>query len=521
MKIYESGASLDKKILEGVNILADNVVSTLGPRGRNVILQEKDKRPVITKDGVSVAEFIDLEDPVMNAGAQVIKQAARETNNVAGDGTTTATVLSRAILNNSRRYLVSGVSPTELQKGMQKCCDAICEKIEEVSRPIQSEEDIAHIATISANNDEAIGDLIAKAVSSVGKDGSITIEEARSVSTSLDLVAGFRYDSGYAASAFINDERRGAVAFDNCLLLVADCKLDKVEQILNILKDVAREGRPLVIVASEIEGQALAALIMNTVRGTMKIAAVKAPGYGEERRSVLKDLCVATGATYITAGGANKLSEAKLEDLGSCEKIEILKNVTTIVDGAGDSEETEKHIETIKVEIENTDDMHEVERLQQRITRLASGVAIIKVGAMTEVEMVEKKHRLEDALEAVRAARDSGIVPGGGVALLRAIQEVELEVENEEQGIGVQCVISSCREPFRQIAKNAGESADLLESAVSAMEGDQGFDFRKMEPCDMIERGIVDPAKVTITALQNAVSAAGTLITTGHAIIEK
>ena len=521
MKTYDSGASLDKRILEGVNILADNVASTLGPKGRNVILQEKGKRPIITKDGVSVAEFVDLEDPVMNAGAHIIKQAARETNNAAGDGTTTATVLARAILNSSRKYLISGVSPTELKRGLEKGSKAICENIESLARPIQSEEDIAHIATISANNDENIGNLIAKAVSSVGKDGSITIEEARSVDTSLDLVEGFRFNSGYAAGAFVTDERRAMVAYDDCLVLVADCKIDKVEQILHILKDVAREQRPLVIVASEIEGQALAALIMNTVRGTMKIAAVKAPYYGEQRRNIMKDLCAATGATYVTSSGALKLADTKLENLGSCKKIEILKNVTTIVDGAGDQEIIDKHIESIKAEITNTDDMHECERLQQRITRLASGVAIIKVGAMTEVEMVEKKHRLEDALEAVKAARDSGIVPGGGVALLRAIEQIQLEVENEDQHIGVQCVINAAREPFRQMARNAGESPDLLENAVASMEGTMGFNFRTMESCDLLEAGILDPAKVTITALQNAVSAAGTLITTGHAIIEE
>jgi chaperonin GroEL len=520
LKIYDSGASLDEKILEGVNILADNVASTLGPRGRNVILQEKGKRPIITKDGVSIAEFVDLEDPVMNAGAHVIKQAARETNNAAGDGTTTATVLARAILNYSRRYLISGVSPTELKKGLEKGSEAICKNIEELSRPIQSEEDIAHIATISANNDEVIGNLIAKAVSSVGKDGSITVEEARSVNTSLDLVEGFRFNSGYAAGAFITDDRRGSVSYDDCLILVADCKIDKVEQILHVLKDVAREQRPLVIVASEIEGQALAALIMNTVRGTMKVAAVKAPYYGGERRNIMRDLCVATGASFTTNSGTLSLSDVKLEHLGSCSKIEILKNVTTIVDGVGDQEEIGKHIETIKTEIENTDDLHECERLQQRITRLASGVAIIKVGALTEVEMVEKKHRLEDALEAVKAARDSGIVPGGGIALLRAIEKVELEVENEDQHIGVQCIINAAREPFRQMVTNAGESPDLLENAVNSMEKEMGFNFRTMEPCNMLEQGIIDPAKVAITALQNAVSAAGTLITTGHAIIE-
>jgi len=520
LKIYDSGASLDEKILEGVNILADNVASTLGPRGRNVILQEKGKRPIITKDGVSIAEFVDLEDPVMNAGAHVIKQAARETNNAAGDGTTTATVLARAILNFSRRYLISGVSPTELKKGLEKGSEAICKNIEELSRPIQSEEDIAHIATISANNDEVIGNLIAKAVSSVGKDGSITVEEARSVNTSLDLVEGFRFNSGYAAGAFITDDRRGSVSYDDCLILVADCKIDKVEQILHVLKDVAREQRPLVIVASEIEGQALAALIMNTVRGTMKVAAVKAPYYGGERRNIMRDLCVATGASFTTNSGTLSLSDVKLEHLGSCSKIEILKNVTTIVDGVGDQEEIGKHIETIKTEIENTDDLHECERLQQRITRLASGVAIIKVGALTEVEMVEKKHRLEDALEAVKAARDSGIVPGGGIALLRAIEKVELEVENEDQHIGAQCIINAAREPFRQMVTNAGESPDLLENAVNSMEKEMGFNFRTMEPCNMLEQGIIDPAKVAITALQNAVSAAGTLITTGHAIIE-
>tara|TARA_R110002020_G_scaffold109500_1_gene253382 strand:- start:3534 stop:5087 length:1554 start_codon:yes stop_codon:yes gene_type:complete len=513
-KSYDSGSSLSGKIIEGVDILADNVASTLGPRGRNVIIQQADKRPIITKDGVTVAEFVDLEDPFMNVGAQIIKQAARRTNSVAGDGTTTATVLARAIMKGAQRHIAAGASPIEVKRSIDAAAALVVENLKDASRPIQSEEDIAHIATISANNDEVIGKLVAKAVDCVGKDGSISVEEARSIETSLDLQEGFRFDSGYIANAFITDERRGAVAYEEPLILVADCKVDKVEDILPVLEAVAREQRPLVIVASGIEGQALAALIMNTMRGTMKIAAIKAPRYGEERRNILKDLCLSTGASYITKSSGFKLKDAKLKHLGSCKKIDILKGWTTIISGKGDYNEVEKQIENLKVELEQTESLRECERIQERITRLASGVAIIRVGAATEVEMIEKRHRIEDALEAVRAAQLDGIVPGGGVALIRAIPP-------QPKGDYANIIYDAVCEPLKQMALNAGESPDVILDKVKRAKGSKGWDFKAGSMSDMLEIGIIDPVKVTITALVNAVSAAGTLITTDHAIIEE
>ena len=404
-KIYSSNEELTAKIAAGINKLADNVASTLGPRGRNVILQKKDGKPIVTKDGVTVAEFVELDDPFENVGAQIIKQASRVTNAEAGDGTTTATVLARAIYANARQLIASGHAPIQVKRSIDQTVEEIVEKLGELSKPISSIEDVRHIARISSNNDPTIGDLIARAVESVGKDGSITVEEARSLKTSLDLVEGFRMNSGYASSSFITDERRGAVVYEDAFILVADTKIDSVDDILPVLELAAREGRPLVIVASEVEGQALAALIMNSMRGTMKVAAVKAPQYGEERRNILRDLCLSTGASYMTKSAGLKLKEVKLEHLGQAKKIDITKAVTTIVGGKGDYEEVDRQIEALRVEVSQTESMNEAERIQERITRLASAIAVIRVGAATEVEMVEKRHRIEDALEAVRAAR--------------------------------------------------------------------------------------------------------------------
>jgi len=520
-KHYNSGAPLSDKILNGVNILADNVASTLGPKGRNVILQEAGGNPVITKDGVTVAKFVTLEDPFENAAAEVIKQAAAQTNSMAGDGTTTATVLAREILRESQRYITSGVSPVELKRGMDSAVTSIVETLKEMSQNISSVEDVSNIATISANNDKTIGELIATAVDKAGKNGAITIEEARSLETSLDLVEGFRFDAGYAATAFINDERRGVVKYtESPLLLVTDHKVDSVEQILPILEVVARESRPFVIVAEEIEGQALAALIMNAMRGTMKIAAVKAPRYGEERRGILKDLAVSVGATFVSRESLLKLNEVKLEHLGIAKSIEITKNETTIMGGKGAVDEIEERINNLKTELGDTESMHECERIQERITRLASGIAIIRVGASTEVEMIEKKHRIEDALEAVRSAREEGVVPGGGVALIRAMGKTNFEVDNEDQAIGVDIVRKAVFGPLRQMALNCGESPDIVQTIVTNLEENQGFDFRNQTSCDLVESGIIDPVKVTRCALQNAVSAAGTLITTNYAIIK-
>ena len=512
-KHYSSGAELSAKVLNGVNILADNVASTLGPRGRTVLLQRAGTGPFVSKDGVTVADHVVLDDPIENAAVHILKQASSQTNTLAGDGTTTSMVLARAILQEAQKHIVAGTPPIEIKRAIDRATEVLVANLREASTPIQSEEDIAHIATISANNDETIGNLIAKAVDCVGKDGSITVEQARSTQTSLDLREGFSFDSGFIANAFVTDERRQAVIYEEPFILVADTKIDKVDQILPILEAVAREGRPLIIVASEIVDQALAALIMNTVRGTMKIAAIKAPRYGEERRGILKDLCLATGAAFITKSGDMKLEDVKLSHLGSCEKIDIVKNSSTFIGGKGDYENVEKQIESLKAEIENTDDLHECERIQERITRLASGVAIIKVGAPTEAEMIEKRHRIEDALEAVRAAQQEGIVPGGGVALIRALPK-------KTGSPAERIVYEAVKEPIRQMARNSGESPDLILEQVQRAKGNRGYNFATGKMGDLLEEGVIDPVKVTITALTMAASAAGTLLTTGYAIVE-
>lgn len=520
-KHYGSGSDMNERIMNGVNILADNVASTLGPRGRNVILQEKSKRPIVTKDGVTVADFIDLEDPIENAGAQIIKQAAAQTNIDAGDGTTTATVLARSILNTAQKYVSSGAPPIELKRGMEKAMEAILDRLDEMSQPIKSEEDIAHVASISANNDNQIGKLIANAVSSAGKDGAITVEEARSYQTSLDLVEGFRMDAGFAASAFINDERRRAVNYDDPMILVTDEKIDSVHDILPILELSAREARPLVFVASEVEGQALAAMIMNAIKGTLKVAAIKAPRYGEERQNTLKDLALSTGATLISRSQGKRLKDVKLVDFGNASKIDITRTQTTIIGGKGDPDDIDKQIESLKEELLNEDNLHKCEQIQDRIARLASGIAIIRVGASTEVEMVEKKHRIEDALEAVHSAQLEGIVSGGGSALLSAVKGLEVEVDNDDQLLGVEIVKLAVRAPLRQMAENAGESPDIICSLVLESEDGYGYDFVSNKIVDMVETGIIDPVKVTKTALQNAISVAGSLLITNCAVIEK
>jgi chaperonin GroEL len=518
-KVYASNLDLQQKILNGVNKLADNVAVTLGPKGRNVILARKEGSPVITKDGVTVANFVDLEDPIENAGARILKQAAAETNSVAGDGTTTSTVLARDIIENSQKYLIAGASPVELKRGMDLALAQIVGKIKEISRPVESVEDVESVATISANNDEKIGKLIASAVDKVGQEGSILIEEAKSMDTSLDLVEGFRFNSGYFAQAFVTNERKNSIEYDDALIFVTDYKIDAVNKILPVLELAARESRPLVIVGEQIEGQALAALIMNTVRGTMKVAAVKAPEYGNERTNTMKDLCVATGATFFNRASGKSIEEVTLSDFGVCTKVEVLKAHTVIMGGACDHEEVEKRIEALKSEIKQTDGMEECRVLQRRVTRLASGVAVIKVGAPTEIEMIEKKHRIEDALEAVRSAQQEGVVPGGGTTLLKCM-DFEVDCANEDQEIGAEILRKSLLAPIKQMAMNCSVSPDLIVDKIINSEG-QGWDFKNSCLVDMLERGIIDPAKVTRTAIQNSVSAASTLITSTNAIVEE
>jgi len=518
-KNYQNGKDLQVRIIDGVNKLADNVASTLGPKGRNVILHRKNNPPIITKDGVTVANFVELEDSFENVGAQIIKQAAAQTNSKAGDGTTTSTVLARAILNNAQKYLAAGASPVELKRGMDKAVESLLERLEGMSHPLSSTEDIEHVATISANGDQSIGKMIAMAVDQAGKDGSITIQDGKSMETSVDITEGFRFDSGYFASAFITNERKAAVEYDDALLLVTNHKIELVEDILPVLEFVSREGRPLIIVAEEVEGQALAALIMNTVRGTMKIAAVKAPRYGQERKKIMEDLSISCGATFIGRDSGIKLQDVKLENLGRCKKIEVLKNFTTLISGNCDWQQIDKRIESLKEEIKQTEDSEECFRIQERISRLASGVAVIRVGAPTEIEMIEKKHRIEDALEAVKSAREGGIVSGGGSALVRCM-DFEVDTENEDQRLGTEIVRKSLSAPLRQMASNAGLSPDLIVDTVSKSPEGEGWDFNSDALVPMLSVGIIDPVKVTSTALVNAVSVASTLITTNYAIVE-
>jgi chaperonin GroEL len=515
------GPDLRNKVLEGVNTLADYVATTLGPKGQNVLIHQKDRRPFVTKDGVTVAQNISFEDPHMNAGAEVVKQVSSMTNLEAGDGTTTSTVLAREILNQANKHIASGTSPIEIKRGLEQCLEQALAAVSDIARPISSEEDVKHIATISANNDETIGTLVATAVDKVGKNGSITIEEARSHETSLDLVEGFRFDSGYAATAFITDERRSVCRYDTPMFLITDSKIDQVNDILPSLEIAAREGRPFVIVADEIEGQALAALIMNTMRGSMKVAAIKAPRYGEERRAILSDLATTTGAKFFQQSMGHKLTEVALVDFGKAASIEITKKTTTVVDGEGDHEKVDETIERVKAEIQQTENISEAERLQQRVTRLSSGVAIIRVGASSEVEMTEKKHRIEDALEAVRSAQQEGIVPGGGMTLMQVSTRVAPNFLNEEQATALSIFRRALESPFRTMALNAGISPDVAILSVEKCEDFEGINFLTGDRENLLESGVIDPAKVTRCALKNAVSVASTLLLTNHSIVHQ
>ena len=520
-KHYDSGSNLNQKILEGINVLADNVASTLGPRGRNVILQEKGKVPIITKDGVTVAGFVDLDDPFQDAAVQIIKLAASQTNEDAGDGTTTATILARAILQSAQRYISAGAAPIELKRGIDKAVNQVVRRLKELAEPISSIDEIANVAAISANNDNYLGQLIARAVDCAGKDGAITVEESSSNQTVLDLKEGFILQAGYAASAFVTDERRRTLLYEDPMLLVTDEKIDNVQEIFPILELAAREGRPLIFFAPEIEGQALAAMIMNAIRGTLKIAAIKAPSYGEDRINILRDLALSCGATFVSRGDGKRLKEVKLVDFGSAQKIEVTRYQTTVVGGKGNTDLLDLRVESLKEQFKHEDDLHACEKLQERIARLASGVAVIQVGAPTAIEMIEKKHRIEDALEAVKSAQLEGIIPGGGVTLLRCADAIRIEPENEDQRVGAEILKQSLGAPLRQMALNAGSSPDLIFAALKDCEPGCGWDFISDGIVDMVATGIVDPVKVTRTALENAASVAGTLLTTNYAIIQK
>ena len=521
MKEYKSGRKLNESIMSGVDKLADAVGSTLGPRGRNVIIKGNNLKPVITKDGVTVAKFVDFEDPFENLGAQVVKQASESTNSSAGDGTTTSTVLTRAILAQAQTHLSNNISPIELKRGIDLAVRNIVSDLKEIARPVSTKEEIEQIATISANGDAGIGKLIATAVDEVGKDGAITIQEAKSNETSLELTEGFRFDSGLLANAFVTDERRGMMRHDDCLILVTDRSVSTIDEILPVLEIAARDGRPFIIVAEDVSGQALAALIMNSLKGSMKVSAIKAPRYGEERRNILSDLCISTGATFISRESGIQMKNVKLENLGTATTIESDKYFTTFVGGNQDDEAVENRIETLKGELEVEESLKACEKIQDRITRLASAVAVIKVGGLTEVEMIEKKHRVEDALEAVNSAQQEGIIPGGGSAILRVARKLEIETDNKEQQLGIDIVKEAIKEPFKTMVKNAGLSPDIyLDKVENHTNKESGLNVATGEIVNMYTYGIIDPYKVARCSLENAASAASTLLLANHAIVE-
>ena len=515
------GEDIRQRLLSGANKLADAVASTLGPRGQNVILYKRGADPVITKDGVSVARVVELEDDYEQAAVEVLRQAALETEKTSGDGTTTSTVLARAILTSAQKHITAGASSIDIKRGIDIAVDSIVDKIHEMSQPVSSEEEIRHVATVSANGDEAIGTLIAEAVAAAGKDGAITIEESKSLKTSMEVVEGFSFGGGYVSPQFITDERRGTVDYSDALILVTDSTLDNVDEMLPVLEFVARDGRPFVIVAEEIEGQLLAALIINRMRNNMKIAAVKAPRYGEERRSILEDLSTISGATFISKDKGIRLKDVKLKHLGCAKKVEISKYNTTIADGETNYDELEERLEMLKVS--ETDSTNEAESLQERITRLSSAIAVIRVGGATEIEVTEKKHRVEDALEAVKSAQEDGVVPGGGTALLKAANNIEINPNNQDQLLGARALLEACYAPITQILKNAEISSDIVINSLSYDEHDKnvGFNVRTEKFEDLVESGVIDPAKTVKCALQNAASAAGTLLTTNCAVLKK
>ena len=517
------GDDIRNKLLNGANKLTDAVASTLGPRGQNVILYKRGSDPVITKDGVSVARVVELDDDYEQAAVEVLRQAALETEKTSGDGTTTSTVLARAILTASQKHIAAGASSTDVKRGIDLAVTAVVNEIKEMSQPVSSQEEIQHVATVSANGDTMIGTLIAEAVAAAGKDGSITIEESRSLKTSLDVVEGFSFQGGYVTPQFVTDERRGVVEYRDPLYLITDATLDNVEEMLPILEVVARDGRPLVIIAEEIEGQLLAALIVNRVRNNMKIAAVKAPSYGEERRNTLADIAVTTGATFISKDSGINLQDVELQHLGSSKRVEISKYNTTIADGDTNYEELDSRIEMLKTQIEETESMSEAERLQDRVTRLSSAIAVIRIGGATEIEVTEKKHRVEDAMEAVRSAQEEGIVPGGGTTLLKAARAATIESENGDVLRGAQALLEACYAPITQIMKNAEISSDIVVNSLSFDDHEQnvGFNVRSEKFEDLVESGVIDPAKTVKCALQNAASAAGTLLTTNCAVLKK
>jgi len=510
-----------RHILSGISILTDAVKATLGPKGRNVILDKKFGSPAITKDGVTVAKEIELKDPYENMGAQLVREVASKTSDVAGDGTTTATVLAYSLYKEGIKHVVAGANPMEIKRGLDKAVEVVVEELKKLSKAVQDKKEIAQVGTISANNDPSIGNLIADAMDKVGKNGVITVEEAKSLATSLDLKEGMQFDRGYISPYFITDPERMECVFEDVFILIHEKKISSMKDLLPILEQIAKMGRPLLIIAEEVEGEALATLVVNKLRGTLQVCAVKAPGFGDRRKAMLEDIAILTGGTMIAEDLGIKLENIKIQDLGRARKITVDKENTTIIEGAGDPNKIKGRIKQIETQIKETTSDYDREKLQERLAKLSGGVAVLNVGAATEAEMKEKKARVEDALHATRAAVEEGIVPGGGVALLRCIPALEkLKLEKDQQ-IGVDIAKRALEEPIRQIVENAGLEGSVIVEKVKINESkNYGFDAEKETFVDMMEAGIIDPTKVTRCALQNAASIAGLMLTTNVMVAE-
>jgi chaperonin GroEL len=506
-------------ILRGVNRLTDAVKVTLGPRGRNVVLAKKFGSPVITKDGVTVAKEIELKEPLENMGAQMVKEVASKTSDVAGDGTTTATVLAQAIYREGSKNVTAGANPAEVKLGIEKAVAAVVDELKKLSKPVKGKM-IAQVGMISANNDETIGSIIAEAMEKVGKDGVIIVEEATTLETSLEIVEGLQFDRGYLSPYFVTDPARMEVVLENAHVLIHEKKISSMKELLPVLEQVAKLGTPLLIIAEDLEGDALATLVVNKLRGTLQLAAVKAPGYGDRRKAMIEDLAILTGGKAITEDLGIKLENLKLDDLGKAKKITIDKDNTTIVEGSGKSKEIEGRIKQLRMEVEETTSDYDREKLQERLAKLVGGVAVIKVGAATETEMKEKKARVEDAMHATKAAVEEGIVPGGGVALLRCVKAVDAVKAEGDVAVGLQIVRRALEEPLRQIAQNAGQEGAVVVAKVRQMKGDEGFNALTEQFENLVEAGVIDPTKVVRSALQNAASIASLLLTTEATVCE-
>jgi chaperonin GroEL len=510
-----------RKMLEGVTILSDAVKSTLGPKGKNAVLDKKFGAPTITKDGVTVAKEIELKDPYENMGAQLVREVASKTSDVAGDGTTTATVLAYSIFKEGMKHMVSGANSLEVKRGIEKAVNTVVAELKKLSKTVKDKSEIAQVGTISANNDSEIGDLIADAMEKVGKDGVITVEEAKGLATTLDVVEGMQFDRGYISPYFVTDAERMECVLENALILIHEKKISSMKDLLPILEQTAKTGQPMLIIAEDIEGEALATLVVNKLRGTLHICAVKAPGFGDRRKAMLEDIAILTGGTMISEDMGMKLENVQVSDLGNAKKITIDKENTTIVEGAGKVSDIKGRVNQIKVQIEESTSDYDKEKLQERLAKLVGGVAVINVGAATETEMKQKKARVEDALHATRAAVEEGIVPGGGTALLRAIPALnKLDAEGDEQ-IGIDIVKRAIEEPIRQIAENAGiEGSVVVEKVKNERSKNAGFDANAEEYTDMLKAGIIDPTKVTRYAVQNAASVAALMLTTSVMITD-